>query len=411
MTTAPAPEPTNTPAHGDRPPHAGARLFYGKTPTDWAIRIVLALVMTAALAVGTWSIYALLTQVFHMPWQIAALGCGMFDVAALFFALLSQRYAITTDSGLAPRAAMLAMISTSAWVNWNHARMEGWGTVGGVILGSAPVIAELAFEMFHRYAHRETLRQLGRVAQTLPTLGKWSWIAHPMRSGKTLDAHIKAALTEHEALAGRREELATERARRTITLDAQPEVTLTRDAHAHTPALTGDAQPTERPALTPAPALNTIPVSAPTERAQDDAQPLTDTTERAHAHALSPNAQPDALTQDAQPTRSERTPKTAERAHTPALTKDTSSERTAERAQNTLSLTDRKALKAQQDALTLALFQTLNRRPEWTDIRDALTSAGLPEVSRPTAQRIRERVEKDNPALTEQPAQTAAEAR
>lgn len=226
MTTTPAaPQPPTIPLAGAwQPlPNAGAaphtpKTYRGHTPSDWAIRVVLVLVMTAALAVGTWSIYTLLTQQLHAPQPVAILGCGMFDIAALFFALLSQKYAVTTDSGLAPRAAMLAMISTSAWVNWQHGQLEQWGTVGSVILAAAPVIAELAFEMFHRYAHRETLRQLGRVAQTLPVLGKWAWLRHPFRSQKAIDAHIKAALTEHEAVAERREEVAGVRARLTVSL-------------------------------------------------------------------------------------------------------------------------------------------------------------------------------------------------
>lgn len=206
------------PAAGTAPNPMYDKLLYGKTPSDWAIRGVLVLVMAAALAVGTWSIYTLLTEKLHAPQPIAVLGCGMFDVAALFFALLSQKYAVTTDSGLAPRLAMLTMVATSAWVNWSHGQLENWGTVGSVILAAAPIIAELSFEMFHRYAHRETLRRLGRVAQTLPVLGKWAWIAHPFRSRKTIDAHIKAALTEHEAVAERREELADVRARLTVSL-------------------------------------------------------------------------------------------------------------------------------------------------------------------------------------------------
>lgn len=230
MTTTPATQPTTSPAPG-RPLHnAGEqpnpmydRLIHGKTPADWAIRIVLVAVMTAALAVGTWSIYTLLTTVFGVPQFVAILGCGMFDGAALFFALLSQRYATTTDSGFAPRLAMLAMVSISSWVNWQHAQLEKWGTVGGVILAAAPGIAELAFLMFHKFAHRETLRNLGRVPQALPTLGKWAWLAHPARSRKTVDAHIKAALTEHEAVAQRREDLAADRAKTIITIPVSVE--------------------------------------------------------------------------------------------------------------------------------------------------------------------------------------------
>ncbi|MCX4792511.1 DUF2637 domain-containing protein [Streptomyces sp. NBC_01221] len=233
MTTTPATQPTTSPAPGrpllDAGDETAEKLYRGKTLSDWAIRIVLVAVMTAALAVGTWSIYTLLTTTFHVPDFIAVLGCGMFDGAALFFALLSQRYATTTDSGLAPRAAMLAMVTASSWVNWQHAQLEHWGTVGGVILAAAPGIAELAFLMFHKFAHRETLRNLGRVPQALPTLGKWAWMAHPFRARKTVDAHIKAALTEHEAVAQRREVLAKDRAKSIITVPrSTTDVTLDR---------------------------------------------------------------------------------------------------------------------------------------------------------------------------------------
>jgi hypothetical protein len=55
-----------------------------------------------------------------------------------------------------------------------------------------------------------------------------------------------------------------------------------------------------------------------------------------------------------------------------------------------------------QDSVVVALFLNLNRRPQWTEIRDALIDANLPEVSRPTAQRIRERVEENHPELPTQ---------
>ncbi|MFM9373251.1 hypothetical protein [Streptomyces sp. Da 82-17] len=358
----------------DQPNPLFDKLIYGRTASDWAIRAVLVVVMTAALATGTWSIYTLLTVQLHAPKEIAILGCGMFDVAALFFALLAQKYAVTTDSGLAPRLAMLAMISTSAWVNWQHGQLEGWGTVGSVILAAAPIIAELAFEMFHRYAHRETLRSLGRVAQTLPVLGKWAWLFHPRRSRKAIDAHIKAALKEHEAVAERREEVAVDRAhsivsapRPAITLERLPAELSAPDTNAlaeraHEPALT---EPAERPALTSKSAL-TEPAQKPTERQMRSERDIQQGT----------------LTSD-------------ERAHKSS----TSTERTPERAQNTTSFDERKVLHAQQDTLTLTLWKTLNERPEWTEIRDALTSAGLPEVSRATAQRIRERVQNAHPEL------------
>lgn len=57
------------------------------------------------------------------------------------------------------------------------------------------------------------------------------------------------------------------------------------------------------------------------------------------------------------------------------------------------------ALADARSAVIRPLYSTLGRRPEWTEIRDALVSAGHPLVSRPTAQRIRERLEAHDPTL------------
>lgn len=156
------------------------------TDHDRLTRASLVFVMVAALTVGTWSIYTLLTDRFAAPRVVAVFGCAMFDSAALFFARLAQRYATSPDSGFAPRLAMLATVSASAWTNWTHAHMEGWGTVGGVVLGSAPLIAELAFELYHRYVHREALRARGRVPAALPVFGKWAWLLYLRTSFRAL---------------------------------------------------------------------------------------------------------------------------------------------------------------------------------------------------------------------------------
>lgn len=384
MTTAPADTTaTTTPGPGTRPGP--------KMKTDWITRTILGLVMAAALSVGTWSVFTLLSELFHAPKLVAAFGCVMFDGAAFFFARLSQRYATTTDSGLAPRAAMLAMICTSSWVNWQHAALKHWGTVGGVVLAAAPIIAELAFEMWHRYEHREALRALGRVAETLPVLGKWAWLTHPKRSRKVIDAHIRAGLAETEALAERRRELAVERARSIVSVPTQAlTATPTRDAQASALTSPSGAQPKALTA-SDARAQEAVALTKPTERPA-----LT-----VDAHPLTPSKALAARTE--RPTVS--TP--IERAHT-TKTERTTAERPSVGAQSAPSLTERKALKEQQDALTLTLYTTLSGRPEWTEIRDALVSAGLESVSRPTAQRIRERVESAHPELPRERRQALA---
>jgi hypothetical protein len=167
------------------------------TPTaekDKLTRGALFLVMGASLTLGTWSIYTLLTARFHAPIPVALFGAIMFDAAALFFARLAQTYATSPDSGLVPRLAMLAMICTSSWVNWQHAKLEHWGRVGSVILAGAPIVSELAFELYHRYVHREALRAQGRVASALPVLGKWAWILHPTKAFRVVDRTVAARL-------------------------------------------------------------------------------------------------------------------------------------------------------------------------------------------------------------------------
>jgi hypothetical protein len=199
-----------------------------KTINRWIARGFLVVIMTGCVSVGTWSIYTLLTGNLHAPTGIGLLGAGVFDVAALYFAYLGQQYATSMDSGLGPRIAMLCVISLSVYINWTHAQIAGWGSIGGIVLAAPSVVAEVAFEMWHKFEHRDALRRLGRVAQTLPVIGKWAWLFHPIRSRKTIDAHIRAGLTEHEAVASRREELADVRARLTVSLPiAAPEVSLT----------------------------------------------------------------------------------------------------------------------------------------------------------------------------------------
>ncbi|MFD7922518.1 hypothetical protein ACFV3R_25240 [Streptomyces sp. NPDC059740] len=160
----------------------------------------------------------------------------------------------------------------------------------------------------------------------------------------------------------------------------------------------------ERAALTPS--------ETPTH--STDAQPTAPAVDAQSAPTLTTETTPSAPIETASvPARTaERTTVSApiERAHKHNTAAHHVSERPKGDAQSAPSLSDRKALKEQQDALTLKLYKTLERRPEWTEIRDALTAKGLAEVSRPTAQRIRERVESaHSELLSERPALTANE--
>ena len=72
----------------------------------------------------------------------------------------------------------------------------------------------------------------------------------------------------------------------------------------------------------------------------------------------------------------------------------------AHRAEPTRKRSDTDALTERRHERIRLLYTELGRRPEWTEIRDALTDAGLSEtpVSRPTAQRLRAQVEEGTPS-------------
>ncbi|MFB7211060.1 DUF2637 domain-containing protein [Streptomyces sp. NPDC056255] len=90
----------------------------------------------------------------------------------------------------------------------------------------------------------------------------------------------------------------------------------------------------------------------------------------------------------------------------PALTSSahegerTTEETDAQRADGTRTRSETDALTERRHARIRLLYTELGRRPEWTEIRDALTDAGLSDkpVSRPTAQRLRSQVEETAPS-------------
>ncbi|MEV6049198.1 DUF2637 domain-containing protein [Streptomyces xanthochromogenes] len=71
----------------------------------------------------------------------------------------------------------------------------------------------------------------------------------------------------------------------------------------------------------------------------------------------------------------------------------------AQRAEGALTRSESDALTERRHARIRLLYTELGRRPQWTEIRDALTDSGLSDepVSRPTAQRLRAQVEEATP--------------
>ncbi|MGR4884017.1 DUF2637 domain-containing protein [Streptomyces sp. LARHCF249] len=81
----------------------------------------------------------------------------------------------------------------------------------------------------------------------------------------------------------------------------------------------------------------------------------------------------------------------------------------AHRAESARTRSEQGALTERRHERIRLLYTELGRRPQWTEIRDALTEAGLSDepVSRPTAQRLREQVEEGTPSAPASPSVSA----
>ncbi|MFF7986988.1 DUF2637 domain-containing protein [Streptomyces sp. NPDC007901] len=133
--------------------------------------------------------------------------------------------------------------------------------------------------------------------------------------------------------------------------------------------------------------LGSAPAALADTLTPDDAHTIERVEETEHAH-------PDASALTSGEVRGER--------ERPALTSGAhTGERStggggAQRAEGARTRSETEALTERRHARVRLLYTELGRRPEWTEIRDALTDAGLsPDgpVSRPTAQRLRAQVE------------------
>jgi hypothetical protein len=145
----------------------------------------------AALALSWWSLFSL-ARSFGVPDPLAAGVSLVFDAAALICANLAHRYAMSPHSGAGPRLTMLALMAGSIYLNWQHAMMptqdhpEGYGTAAAIMFAAPAVVGVVLFELETGWASRVARDQRGRVAPSLPVIGRWGWIFHPVRSVVTI---------------------------------------------------------------------------------------------------------------------------------------------------------------------------------------------------------------------------------
>lgn len=148
------------------------------------------------------------------------------------------------------------------------------------------------------------------------------------------------------------------------------------------------------------------PASVPAERHQEAAQALTDGPgERAHenvderAHEAPGERSPERPDER----RSERESERGERPKSERARRSSGGrrERAQKKTKKSAAVSAGKNLSALRRERARRLYDELGRRPEWTEIRDVLVAEKLADkdVSRPTIQRVRDAIEREEPAL------------
>ena len=151
------------------------------------------LVLAVALAISWWSLFTLALS-FGMPTILAIAVSAAFDGAALFFAGMTHKYALSDDNGTFPKTATYLMVIISIVLNIMHAFNLGFGLSGMIMFGAASFVAGLIFEVYLRYVHRQTLKANGRVLDKLPLTGLVAMLVHPVITFRVHNKAIKRRL-------------------------------------------------------------------------------------------------------------------------------------------------------------------------------------------------------------------------
>ena len=160
---------------------------------DLLSKLGFGLVLTVALAISWWSLFTLAVS-FGMPTILAIAVSAAFDGAALFFAGMTHKYALSDDNGVFPKTATHLMVVISMVLNIMHASNLGLGLSGMIMFGAASFVAGLIFEVYLRYVHRQTLKKNGRVLDKLPLTGWLAMLVHPVISFRVHNKALRKRL-------------------------------------------------------------------------------------------------------------------------------------------------------------------------------------------------------------------------
>jgi hemoglobin-like flavoprotein len=153
------------------------------------------IVLPAAFAFSTWSLYVLAHDHFHVPALLAALAGVVYDGAAL---LALDAWATAArdphQSTLRPRIAAILLLTTSVYLNITHASMGNQGAAAAVLYAAPSIVLWGMAELRLGAQHAAGRHQIGLGYQPRPAYGIDAWVVRRGRAWKAYTGHIDARL-------------------------------------------------------------------------------------------------------------------------------------------------------------------------------------------------------------------------
>jgi len=171
------------------------------TSLDILTRFGWLIVAGAALIMSAYSLYWV-GRHYGVPPVIAGMISVIFDGAAVISCDLALKYARSHDSGFAPRMVVFLAAAASAYLNAQHAILDGLPRPAVVLFSSPPIIAVIMLELHTRFTKRAAMKRAGRVPAALPIIGRTAWVLFPIRSYRTIRRIVGARLRMLETQAG-----------------------------------------------------------------------------------------------------------------------------------------------------------------------------------------------------------------
>lgn len=162
----------------------------------WYHWVLFSLVVLVALAMSWYSMMDLATDSFSLPWLLSAGVSLAFDGGAIWLGMMSIEYAKTHDSGAWAELWTFAFVLTSVYINVQHAVLSGFGLVGMIMFGAAPVIAGVMLKVLLSFITRQQRRASGRLVDRLPTVGWLTWLRYRRQTWRLMSVAMQKRLVD-----------------------------------------------------------------------------------------------------------------------------------------------------------------------------------------------------------------------